>query len=88
MRSDELLLINDTWTDARTQNNPLTQGPAGVRFYAGFPVRTWDGYRVGMVCIAGRTPRSLRPRDLDHLRDIAARVEQSLGRLALQPSRS
>jgi GAF domain-containing protein len=87
VRSDELLLINDTWADPRTQNNPLTQGPAGVRFYAGFPVRTWDGFRVGMVCIAGRTPRSFRPRELEGLRDIAARVEQSLWRLALEPAR-
>jgi hypothetical protein len=86
VRSDDLLLINDTWADPRTQGNPLTQGPRGVRFYAGFPVRTWDGYRVGMVCIAGRTPRSFRPRELEGLRDIAARVEQSLWRLALQPA--
>jgi hypothetical protein len=87
VQSDELLLINDTWQDPRTQGNPMTQGAAGVRFYAGCPVRTWDGYRVGMVCVAGRTPQSFRPRELDGLRDIADRIEQSLWRLALQPRR-
>jgi hypothetical protein len=87
VQSDGLLLINDTWQDPRTQGNPLTEGPGGVRFYAGFPVHTWDGYRVGMVCIAGTTPRTLRPRELDGLRDVAARIEQSLWRLALDPDR-
>jgi GAF domain-containing protein len=85
VRSDELLLINDSWADPRLQGNPLTQGPTGVRFYAGYPVRTWDGYRVGMMCIAGHEPRSFRPRELDGLRDVAERIEQSLWRLALEP---
>lgn len=84
VRSDGLLLINDTWRDPRTVNNPLAQGPEGIRFYAGYPVRTWDGYRVGMLCVHGPTPRTLLTRDLEGLRDIAARVEGILRRDALR----
>jgi GAF domain-containing protein len=76
--SDELTLINDTWLDPRSRASPLSQGENGARFYAGFPVHSIDGYRVGMVCIYGTTPRSLRPRELEGLRDVAARVEQHL----------
>lgn len=76
--SDELTLINDTVLDSRTRSSPLVQGPEGIRFYAGYPVHSPDGYRVGMVCVYGTTPRSLRPRELEGLRDVAARVEQHL----------
>jgi GAF domain-containing protein len=76
--SDELTLINDTWLDGRTKAAPLAQGPTGIRFYAGYPVHSPDGYRVGMVCIYGTKPRSLRARELEGLRDVAARVEQHL----------
>ena len=31
-----------------------------------------------MVCVYGTTPRTLRPRELEGLRDVAARVEQHL----------
>lgn len=76
--SDELTLINDTWLDPRSRSSPLAHGTDGTRFYAGYPVHSIDGYRVGMVCVLGSTPRSLRPRELEGLRDVAARVEQHL----------
>jgi GAF domain-containing protein len=78
IRSDELTLINDTWLDPRTRSNPRAQGPDAIRFYAGFPVHSLDGYRIGMVCVFGETPKSFRPSDLEYLRDTAGRVEQLL----------
>ena len=88
IRGDGPLVINDTLVDPRTRDNPLAQGPGGIRFYAGWPVHTWDGYRIGMVCVYGPAPRALRPRDLDGLRDSAARVEELLWRDALQRARA
>jgi hypothetical protein len=85
IRSDGPLVINDTLLDPRTRENPNTR--AGVRFYAGWPVHTWDGYRIGMVCVYGPTPRSLRSRDLDGLRDSAARIEELLWKDALAGAR-
>ncbi|MGT2425592.1 hypothetical protein [Amnibacterium kyonggiense] len=78
IRSDELTLINDTWLDPRTRANPLAQGADAIRFYAGFPVHSIDGYRIGMVCVYGPTPRTLRPSELDALRESASDVEQLL----------
>ena len=84
VRSDGLLLINDARRDPRTRDNPVVR-EASIGFYAGYPVHTWDGYRVGMVCVYGSAPRTFQPRDLDGLRDVAARVERVLWRKALQP---
>ena len=87
VRTDGLLLINDTWADPRTSGNPITQGEGAIRFYAGYPVRTWDGHRIGMVCVWGDEPRALSTSHFEGLRDVAARVESMLWRKALRPVR-
>lgn len=87
IRSDELTLINDTWLDPRSSSSPLAQGEHAIRFYAGFPVRSLDGYRVGMVCVYGGTPRAFRPSDLEGLRDVAGRIEQVLWNDLLRTAR-
>jgi hypothetical protein len=88
IRTDDLTLINDTWLDPRSRANPLAHGEQPVRFYAGFPVHSLDGYRIGMVCVFGDTPRSFRASDLEGLRDTASRIEQILWNDFLQARRA
>jgi GAF domain-containing protein len=38
--------------------NPLVAGEFGLRFYAGAPIITPDGYNIGTVCIVDKKPRS------------------------------
>jgi hypothetical protein len=72
---DRSTLINDTRLDERLADNPLT---GQIRFYAAHPIRSWDGYRIGTLCVYGREPRRMRPSELDPLRDLAGLVEQEL----------
>ena len=81
---DGLTLINDTARDARLAGSPYFRGPDAIRFYAGYPIRTWDGYRIGALCITDRDPREMRPAELGPLRDFAGRVEQELWAAALR----
>ncbi len=46
-----LLLVPDTLKDKRFVNNPLVSGDAGVRFYAGMPLTTLDGQKLGTLCV-------------------------------------
>lgn len=87
IQQDGLVLINDTSQDPRLADSPLFTGPDALRFYAGFPIRTWDGYRIGTLCIADREPREMRPAELRPLRDFAGRVEQELWSAALRSGR-
>ncbi|MBL7910053.1 MAG: GAF domain-containing protein [Bacteroidia bacterium] len=37
--------------------NPLVIGEFGLRFYAGAPIITKEGFSIGTVCIVGKEPR-------------------------------
>lgn len=82
--SEGLTLINDVQRDPRVAGRRLAKGPVGARFYAGVPIHTWDGYRIGALCIYDRAPRSLRESDLAELQELAGRVEQELWTEALR----
>ena len=56
---DGIFEIDDTTTDDRFACNPLVTGPEGIRFYAGYPLRSADGHAVGTLCVLDRRPRTL-----------------------------
>ncbi|MFT5532752.1 MAG: diguanylate cyclase (GGDEF)-like protein/PAS domain S-box-containing protein [Candidatus Paceibacteria bacterium] len=57
--ADGLFEVPDAARDARFQDNPLvTDGPQ-LRYYAGEPLVTDDGFRIGTLCVMDQIPRSL-----------------------------
>ncbi|CAO3429150.1 methyl-accepting chemotaxis protein [Azospirillum endophyticum] len=52
------LVILDAADDARFADNPLVKGDPGIRFYAGAPLTTCDGHRIGTLCVVDSKPRS------------------------------
>ena len=55
----DLFVVEDARNDPRFFDNPLVTGKTGVVFYAGMPLQTSNGHRVGMICVQDRTPRQL-----------------------------
>ncbi len=80
---EDIFEIPDALQDTRFADNPLVIGAPFIRFYAGMPLRSPDGYRVGTLCIIDPQPRRLDARERDILRDLARCVEQELDRLEL-----
>ena len=54
-----LLVINDTLEDARFSQNPYVTGGPKIRFYAGYPLITHEGHRLGALCIMDNKPHML-----------------------------
>lgn len=74
----EPLVVNDALQDDRFADNPVVIGAPHVRFYAGIPLRSADGARVGAFCIVDTKPRSLSTAQLGMLKDIARLIEDEL----------
>lgn len=71
-------VVNDARVDPRTLANPLVAGELGLRFYAGVPLRTHDGYNLGTFNIIDVTPRELNEDEMKTLKDLAALVVDEL----------
>lgn len=78
--SDQTLVVEDAVLDPRFSDNPLVTGTPYIRSYAGHPLHTEDGSRVGTLCVIDRSPRAFTTEQLEILRDLAALVESELQR--------
>jgi PAS domain S-box-containing protein len=64
-------IIPDASSDPRFADNPWVTSDPHVRFYAGAPLLTPQGYPLGTVCVMDHLPRTLQPRQIEGLQAIA-----------------
>jgi two-component sensor histidine kinase len=76
--SDIPHILPDATKDIRSLTNPLVAGDFGLRFYAGVPLRTSDGYNLGTLCVIDKEPRAISPDQIEDLKDLASVVMDQL----------
>jgi len=81
--SDEILVVSDTEKDVRFADNPLVIGDPYIRFYAGCPIKSLSGSRLGTLAIIDGKARALSRQDLDILKDLASMAERELAFIEL-----
>jgi PAS domain S-box-containing protein len=76
--SDEVLVVPDATRDPRFGNNPSVTGSSHIRFYAGAPLITPQGLRLGTLCLIDDKPREFSDAARSMLRDLASLVMDEL----------
>lgn len=76
--SPEPWIVTDAARDPRALANPLVAGEFGLRFYAGAPLTTHDGFNLGTLCVIDREPREVTADESAFLVDLAGLVVQDL----------
>ena len=71
-----ICVVPDTIQDARFRNNSLVTGGPKLRFYAGAPLVSPEGYKLGTFCIEGPEPRpqGLSKEEQIKLKEFAAKA--------------
>jgi hypothetical protein len=75
IRHDRPLVVADLRDDPHVHPELLA---AGWRFYAGYPIESPDGYRIGALCVLDTEPRPGRDVDTALLRDLALRAQREI----------
>lgn len=68
----EILILPDLLEDDRYAHSALAQ--TGVRFYAGVPLVTREGFGLGSLCVLGTEPRTVSASEMAGLSDLADMV--------------
>jgi signal transduction histidine kinase/CheY-like chemotaxis protein len=73
-RTSDLFIVRDALADPRFADNPIVTGEPRVRFYAGAPLITTDGWALGTLCVIDHRPRDLTATQLQALRTLRRQV--------------
>jgi PAS domain S-box-containing protein len=78
MRQEGALVLPDLAAMPDSAANPLVTGEPHLRFYAGVPLVTPEGWAIGTLCVLDRAPRTLTDQQLFILKALARTVMTQL----------
>ncbi|WP_161316657.1 GAF domain-containing sensor histidine kinase [Sneathiella litorea] len=75
---EEVFVVNNALEDIRFHDNPIVAAGPSFRFYAGAPLITPDGFKIGTLCAIDRKPRELSEDHQQLLTELAGIVIDEL----------
>jgi two-component system NtrC family sensor kinase len=76
---DQSFIVEDSLADSQFGEHMFI-AQAGIRFYAGIPIRTEEGYALGALCVLDKQPRKLSSEQIEMLKSLASQVTALLER--------
>ena len=75
IRGPDVFVVEDATKDERFFTNPLVTGDPSIRFYAGAPLKTRSGMRIGTLCVIdSKAHPALSDRQIADLEALAERT--------------
>lgn len=74
IKQNDVFVVADTLEDARFAENPLVTSNPSIRFYAGAPITTAEGYSLGSLCVIDIVPREISDEQKSALESLARQV--------------
>lgn len=71
-------LFTDTHQISDLMESPHVSSEGGIRFYAGAPLKTTEGYRLGTICVTDAVPRQATEKQLRMLETLSSLVTDEL----------
>jgi len=81
----DLLVVQDAERDERFADNPLVTSEPHIRFYAGAPLMTPEGFALGTLCVLDYVPRELSEQQRAALKALSS---QAVAQIELHKTRA
>lgn len=78
IQQPDVYVVEDARADDLFKANPFVVENPHVRFYAGQPISSRSGHRIGTLCLLDREPRTFSDAEKALLRDLAQWVEKEM----------
>jgi two-component system NtrC family sensor kinase len=78
IQKNSITEVKDTLKDERFVSNPFVTNEPHIRFYAGAPLTSPEGYNLGALCVMDREPHELSDSQLEALKILAEQVVELL----------
>ncbi len=78
INNESLTVFEDTHKFESLMTSPYVNSPEGIRFYAGAPIITHDGFNIGTVCVIDSKPRTITEDEVSALKDLAELVVEHI----------
>ncbi len=75
---NEIMIVPDALKDDRFSDNVLVTAEPKIRFYAGAPLISSEGYALGTICVIDRVPRELSENQLLALKALSSHITTQL----------
>ncbi|MFL9844396.1 GAF domain-containing sensor histidine kinase [Flavobacterium rhizosphaerae] len=68
---NEVTVYNDTHNEPELLESPYVSADGGIRFYAGAPLKSPEGFNMGTICVTDSVPRECTPEQLTILKTLS-----------------